>query len=238
MTDLLRYGDHPDQVVELRAPDAAPLGVAVLVHGGYWREAHDRSLMVPLAGDLVRRGWAVANLEYRRGPGSLPAMLDDSREAVAAALQAVRDRGWGGPPVVAVGHSVGGQLALLTADLVDTVVALAPVTDLVRTRAEGLGDDAVRELMAQSPQEAPDLYAVGSPTARLPLGRPLLVVHGSADTRVPLAHSQAFVERARQAGDRVELQVLDSVDHLALIDPAQPWWPRVVDWMTSVARSG
>lgn len=236
MTELRRYGDHPDQVVELQAPETAPHGLAVLVHGGYWRVTHDRSLMVPLAGDLVSRGWAVANVEYRRGPDSLPAMLDDTREAVLTAARAGLQRGWGGP-VVLVGHSVGGQLALLTADLVDTVVALAPVTDLVRTRAEGLGDDAVREFITQSPQEAPERYAEGSPATQLPVGRPVLAVHGSADTRVPLAHSEDFVERARQAGDRVELWVLDGVDHLAMIDPAQPWWPRVVDWMASSARS-
>ena len=132
---------------------------------------------------------------------------------------------------MAVGHSVGGQLALLTADLVDAVVALAPVTDLVRTRADGLGDDAVRELIPQTPQEAPELYAGGSPSARLPLGRPVLVVHGSVDTRVPLAHSVDFVARARAAGDRVELRVLAGVDHLELIDPGREWWPGIRAWM-------
>src|SRR5699024_8825584 len=131
----------------------------------------------PLADDLTSRGWAVANVEYRRGAEGLTATLQDARAAVDTGRQEARRRGWDGP-LVSIGHSVGGQLALLTADLVQAVVALAPVTDLARTRAERLGDEAVAEFIAQTPQEAPGLYAAGSPIARLPVGRPMLLVHG------------------------------------------------------------
>jgi acetyl esterase/lipase len=38
----------------------------VALHGGFWREAYDRSLMEGLCEDLAASGWAAWNLEYRR----------------------------------------------------------------------------------------------------------------------------------------------------------------------------
>ncbi|WP_202619341.1 alpha/beta hydrolase family protein [Ornithinimicrobium cavernae] len=239
MTELLRYGDHVDQVVDLREPAEEPVGVAVLVHGGYWRARFTRDLMDPLAEDLVGRGWAVANIEYRRvGPGAgWPEILADARAAVDLVVAEVREREWS-RPVVAVGHSVGGQLALLTVDRgLDAVVALAPVTDLARARDEHLGEDAVLELLSASPQQEPTVCVAGSPLSHLPVGAPVLVVHGDADTRVPLDHSQEYARCARQAGDDVELVTLPGVDHLALIDPARAWWAEILGWMTGQAHS-
>ncbi len=241
MTQVLRYGVHPDQVLELHEPDPGvrddgPAGVAVLVHGGYWRAGFTRELMAPMAADLVRRGWAVVNVEYRRvgAGGSWPAILDDASAAVDLALTTARGRGWPGP-VVTVGHSVGGQLALLTADRgVDGVVALAPATDLPRTRREHLGEDAVEELVAASPGEEDALLRDGSPLGQLPVGVPVLVVHGDADVRVPLEHSETYVEAASAAGDEVELRTLEGVDHLGLIGADAPWWDDVVAWMAAV----
>jgi acetyl esterase/lipase len=244
MATMLRYGGSPDQVVEVMEPSGRPLGVAVLLHGGYWRAQFTRALMEPLAQDLLGRGWCVANVEYRRlgvedlqpslgaeRPGTWPTSLVD----VTAALGAVRDhlRGSGlHLPVVSVGHSVGGQLALLTAGQVDAVVALAPVTDLARTREERLGEDAVRDVIPEPPQERPEAYAEGSPLHQLPVGRPTLLVHGDADTRVPLAHSEDYLRRATELSDDVELTVVPGLDHLGLIRPDAPHWPGVVDWMS------
>lgn len=238
MSELLRYGLHEDQVLELHPPgptarSEGPAGVAVLVHGGYWRARFTRELMAPMAADLVARGWAVASVEYRRvgAGGSWPAIRDDARAAIDLALATARDRRWPGP-VVTVGHSVGGQLALLTADRgVSGVVALAPVTDLPRTCREHLGEDAVEELLAASPGEEAALLRDGSPLRLLPVGVPVLVVHGDADVRVPLEHSEDYVAAARAAGDDVELRTLPGVDHVALIGACAPWWDDVVAWM-------
>ncbi|AXH96583.1 alpha/beta hydrolase family protein [Ornithinimicrobium avium] len=241
MSELLRYGVHDDQVLELHEPGPTahgdgPTGVAVLVHGGYWRARFTCDLMAPMAADLVRRGWAVANVEYRRvgAGGSWPVILDDARAGVDLAVVTASERGWSGP-VVTVGHSVGGQLALLTAERgVDGVVALAPVTDLPRTRREHLGDDAVEELVAASPGQEESLLRDGSALGQLPVGVPVLVVHGDADVRVPLAHSQDYVAAARSAGDDVELRTLPGVDHLALIAADAPWWEDTVAWMSAL----
>lgn len=246
MATTLRYGAHPDQVVDVLAPSGAPRGAVVLLHGGYWRAQFTRGLMEPLAQDLQARGWWVANVEYRRlraeepgstrggeRPGAWPTSLVDARAALGTVREHLRRSG-PGLPEVGVGHSVGGQLALLTAHQVDAVVALAPVTDLVRTREERLGEDAVRGVIPEPPEERPDAYVEGSPLLQLPLGRPALLVHGDADTRVPLAHSVDYVRRAAGLGDDVELRVVPGLDHLGLIRPDAPHWQGVVDWTADV----
>ena len=75
------YGPGPSRQGTLYLPDgSAPRPVVVLLHGGFWQARYDRTLMVPLALDLVTRGYAVWNLEYRRvgePGGGWPGTFDD-----------------------------------------------------------------------------------------------------------------------------------------------------------------
>ncbi|GGX49453.1 alpha/beta hydrolase family protein [Streptomyces chartreusis] len=71
---IASYGDHPDQVIDFYAPrgETVPgvlVPLVVLLHGGAWRAPYDRRHVTPLADFLARRGFAVANVEYRRGAG-------------------------------------------------------------------------------------------------------------------------------------------------------------------------
>jgi len=146
--ETLRYGTHPDQVVDLTYPEGVtrpPL--VVLLHGGFWRVAYDRVHVRVVADALTAQGFAVANVEYRRvgGGGGWPSTFTDVADAVDAVQLALADRVDLGA-VAYVGHSAGGHLALwaavrdrLPADapgradrapLVRAVVALAPAADL------------------------------------------------------------------------------------------------------------
>ncbi|WP_372698651.1 alpha/beta hydrolase family protein [Arthrobacter sp. JSM 101049] len=225
--EILSYGAHPDQHVVLDRAATPPRGTAVLVHGGYWRQAHTLELMEPLIGPLAAAGWNVANVEYRRGPGApWPLPLDDVRAACAV----VADRHLEGP-LVAVGHSVGGELALLAGAPLDAVVALAPVTDAARTHAESLGDGAAREYFGTSPAQDPARYASASPVVRVDAARPALVVHGADDSRVPVRHTLDYLVAAWDAGAPVTALLPDRLGHLEVIDPALPHWPAVLQWL-------
>jgi acetyl esterase/lipase len=221
--ELVTYGDHEDQVIELRRPSTAgshPL--AIVLHGGFWRAGYTRRSTTALAVALAEAGWASANVEYRRlGPGAYSAMLDD----VAAA----RGRPEGFDRVVAVGHSAGGHLALwLGAEgMVDACVALGGVCDLAAAERAGLGDGAVQEFLGGSPDEAPDAYRAADPAARLPLGVPQVLVHGVDDDRVPFAHAEAYATHAQAAGDDCRVVQLEA-GHFEPIDPRSPAWPEVL----------
>ncbi|HEV7167396.1 MAG TPA: alpha/beta fold hydrolase [Micrococcaceae bacterium] len=224
--------------MECRRPKhgCASRGVAVLVHGGYWRARHNLTLMNPLAESLTAAGWAVANIEYRRvgDGGSWPAIIEDLR----AALDSLAASAWrsGHPgPVIGVGHSAGGQLALLAAERLDAVAALAPVTDCARTDREGLGENAALEFFGSHATDLPDAYAEASPIHALPLGVPVLILHGAVDIRVPLEHSLAYAEAARHAGDEVDLRIIPGLDHLSCIDPENPAWAEVQSWLDGLA---
>ena len=115
--ETLRYGTHPDQVVDLTFPAAAarpPL--VVLLHGGFWRVAYDRVHLRVVADALTAEGFAVANVEYRRvgGGGGWPSTFTDVGDAVDAVQVALADRVDLGS-VAYVGHSAGGHLALWAA---------------------------------------------------------------------------------------------------------------------------
>ena len=72
------YGEHPDQVADLWLPpeDALPADgvppLVVSIHGGYFMAPYRRDLHVPIVHELVLRGFAIWNIEYRRlgEPGS------------------------------------------------------------------------------------------------------------------------------------------------------------------------
>jgi acetyl esterase/lipase len=239
-----QYGDKRSQFGELHLPDAdsgppGPFPVAVLIHGGFWRERYGRRLMRPLCRDLVARGWAAWNLEYRRlgrlSGGGWPATFDDLGAGIdhlrvlTAPLDLTR--------VVTIGHSAGGHLAALAATrpgpsvVVTGVVAQAGVLDLERAWAWGLSDGVVEQLLGGTPEQVPDRYAAASPAERLPIGVPVLLTHGGEDDIVPPAMSESFHAAAGAAGDACELVLLPAEDHFGHLDPANPLWTAVTEWI-------
>src|SRR5690242_3906962 len=115
-----RYGPAASQVGDLYLPkQAVKPPVICLLHGGFWRLPYARDQMVPLAEDLIRRGYAAWNLEYRRlgePGGGWPGTLQDVAAGIdyLATLKA-QDIDLDLDRVVTVGHSAGGHLALWAA---------------------------------------------------------------------------------------------------------------------------
>jgi acetyl esterase/lipase len=245
MTDLpaapaVRYGSHPDQAASLHLPAGeAPFAAVVLLHGGFWRERWDRTLMTPLAHDLATRGYAAWNIEYRRvgqEGGGWPGTLEDVEAAIErlAEQPEIDDAS-----IVAVGHSAGGQLALWAASRptrirLAGVVALAAVSDLERARE--FNADAVDAFLGGPPDRVPERYRGASPAALVPLGVPQVLVHGARDDVVPAWLSEDYSAAARAAGDDVELHVLPDADHFDVIDPRRQAWELAVERVQRLVR--
>lgn len=248
----VRYGSHAQQVGELHVPDGrGPHPVAVVLHGGYWRARRSRRYVRPVGADLARAGWATWNVEYRRigrrQGGGWPATLLD----VAAGIDALGDVD---EPldlgcVAAIGHSAGGHLALWAAarprmpsgapgaeprvKINAGVAALAAVTDLEASPDLYAPGEPVHEFMGFTPEDAPDdRYALANPIGLVPLGVPVLVVHGEADETVPVRRSRDFADRARAAGDDVTLLTPPGAGHRTVVDPRSAEWAEVVRWLT------
>ncbi|MFI8824433.1 alpha/beta hydrolase [Streptomyces sp. NPDC053431] len=245
------YGAHPDQVVDFYAPrdgrQSAPLVVAL--HGGAWRAPYDRQHLTPFVDFLARRGFAVANVEYRRGSdiprqggaapvaGRWPETFDD----VAAALDAVQDLAARHLPqadprrTVLTGHSAGGHLALWAAarhvlpagspwrlsaaPALRGVVALAPIAHFERSVELGVCGGAVTELLGGD-AHFEARAAHADPALLLPTGIATTVVQGRTDVVVPAAVADAYVDAAAKAGETVGFTLLEDVGHFPLIDPA------------------
>ncbi len=227
--ETVRYGEDESQFLELRLPAGpGPHPVAVVLHGGFWRAPYTLRNTIALATALTLAGWATANVEYRRlGPGAWESMLADVRAArrTLDELDAPLDLS----RVVAVGHSAGGHLALwLAAErAVAGAVGLAAVSDLLDAAGSGIGNEAVREYLGGGPDEVPAAFAAADPAARLPLGVPQLLAHGTADDRVPLSLSESYAAAARAAGDDCRLLELAGADHFDVIDPRSAVWPEL-----------
>ena len=213
------YGDGPDEVADLYLPPvgSTALPSVLLVHGGYWRPEYDRAHLRPMAAALAAAGHPTVLVEYPRRPGR----PDDTVQAVRAALATVSDVV--AAPVIVVGHSAGGHLALLVAQPAGTqacaVLALGPVADLAMADRLGLDDGAVRAFLGRPAVDCPDLDPAALPRPAIPV----TIVHGAADTLVPLEVSESYFSTGPS-----QLVVLDGIGHFEPIDPASAAWPAVI----------
>lgn len=254
--ELHRYGPDRSQRADLHLPTGAgPHPVMVVIHGGSWNKRYGRVVMRGLAGDLVRRGWAAWNIEYRRigNGGGWPTTFEDVAAAIdhLDTLDAPLELG----RVSFLGHSAGGHLALWAAGRPalppgapgsiqgaprvrpERVISQAGVCDLAgqyRDRHDG----AVDALMGGAPDELPDRYAIANPLANVPLQMPALLVHGVLDATVSVRLSRAYAAAAVAAGGRVELVEIEGEAgrHRAHIDPRSAAWAAVTRWLEGPAR--
>jgi acetyl esterase/lipase len=243
----IAYGPAPSQFVELFKPQGAgPFPVVVLIHGGCWTvEFGGIGQMRNMAGDLVRQGIAVWNVEYRRvdePQGGYPGMYQD----VAVALDRLRAEapasGLDARRVVLVGHSAGGHLAqwgasrarlpaaspLYVADPlpVPVVISLGGLADLRHEQAliKTSCDRDMVQLTGAPSAARPDVFSDTSPAELLPAGVRTVLIHGEFDTISPLRAGQDYARRAQAAGDAAEVIVLPDASHYDEVAATSPAW--------------
>jgi acetyl esterase/lipase len=235
------YGGHRQNRADLHMPrTGGPHPVVILIHGGYWRATYGKVVMKPVAADLVRRGFATWNIEYRRigrgQGGGYPATFDDVAAAIdhlASLVDPRLDLG----DVTLIGHSAGGHLALWAASAdqgrvrFQRVIAQAPVCNLAKARP-------AIELLGGTPAEVPERYAECNPIEMLPVAIPVLLVHGAGDATIPVERSREYAEAARAAGDDVELVQPHPGGHRSHVDPRTPSWRAAVEWLEEARSSG
>jgi acetyl esterase/lipase len=208
MLDVYRHKSRPQNCPTL-----------LQVHGGGWVIGSKNEQGIPLMLHLAARGWVCVTADYRLSPhATFPDHLVDLKRA----LQWIREHGpdYGANPdfVVVTGGSAGGHLAALVGltandpeyqpgfEQVDTSVrACVPfygVYDFVdrhqTLHSPDLFDLLENKVMKASLDEAPEAYEKASPIARVHAeAPPMLIIHGSCDTLVPIKQAHHFADALR-----------------------------------------
>jgi acetyl esterase/lipase len=212
----IHYGPHAEQVADLWLPEGVgPHAGVVLVHGGCWRAQYGRDLGNRVAADLVSRGLAVWNVEYRRLDcgGDWPVPLEDVVAAATALPQSIDAE-----RIAFAGHSAGGHLALLAANRVRVrgVLAQAPLCDLPLAAQLRACAGAVERMLEQ-----------GAPS---PIDQPpdvdVLLVHGDADRHVSVELSRAYA----RGGHAVYVELV-GCGHMEHLDPASDAGQLAGNWL-------
>jgi acetyl esterase/lipase len=238
----LAYGSDPNQFLDLRLPTSRekikpPYPLVTNIHGGFWRAKYNLDHAGHLCAALTARGFATANLEYRRvgnNGGGWPGTFSDIRTAYNFILQNAHAHNLDATRIVVIGHSAGGQLALCLAAHepgIHRIVSLAGVVDLQRAYQLHLSNDAVVEFLHGTPSEVPDHYREADPMQlSIPQARQWLI-HGSADEVVPAAFSRDYVaakqKRAGKQKEDAQLIEIPGAGHFDLIDPRSKAWKQI-----------
>lgn len=240
-----RYGDHPHQSYDLWpavGPEDPNAPMVMLLHGGYWR--YDRMHLTPFAEYLSEQGMTTVLPGFRRvgGAGGFPETFDD----VIRAVSTIPD----GRPIVLAGHCSGGHLALWlaarsllpagsrwqgTTPGLTAVLALAPITDLTGTIADGLSDGAGLQLLGGREQAAERLPLVDPLTllrSHSSTGVRTVLLHGENDEEVPLRQYSDYLAVHSDA----ELIRLPHTGHYTLIEPGAPAAEAVVQTLRRLRR--
>lgn len=221
------FGPHPRQRLDLHVLASGSEGVIAFVHGGSWAR---RDRKVVRCWYLLECGYAVASLGYRLSQHApFPAQVRDVNAGLAKLSRIAPEHGLRMDRLGLLGLSAGGHLAALAAlarDVPDfapdpgirirAVVDYYGPSDLARSgaRSESALNEAVSQLLGAG---AADAQAVSraSPVNHCQAGSPpFLLIHGDADTVVPVRQSLDLHARLHSVGADPELIVVPGGGHV------------------------
>ena len=244
----VKYGDEALQVVDLWLPEGkGPHPTVLMAHGGCWQsEIADRRIMNWIAEDLRRRGIAVWNIDYRgvdREGGGYPGTFLDAAAAADALRVHAPSYNLDISPLVAVGHSAGGHLALWLAGRpklpdgsalrtpdplpITDVVSLGGLPDLelaATPPGSGCGTDVIEKLVGPPTLSSRDVYADTSVPRLGRLGVRQVLINGEQDRIIPTSYAEAYATPMRTKGDDVRVVMVGNTGHVELIAPETEAW--------------
>ena len=209
----------------------APPGV-VVIHGGGFTAGSRVAFVGQFLELLTAAGYPWMSVDYRlHGPLRVGDAADDVRAGVAFARCRANDLGIDPDRIVLLGEDAGAALAATVAE---------------RGAPGVIGAVLLGGLFAAGPNGpshvAPGLVALGLVAPGLQSRRTdpdspprFLVVHGTADTEVPIGRAEAWCRR--RAAGTCELLAIEGASHRP-----ENWWPvqwgyksRIAEWLQRLA---
>jgi acetyl esterase/lipase len=215
--------------VDIFRPENAPGPVQGLLFlpGGGWQTANRAPLKERYGFRMAQRGYVCVAGEYRvMDEAAWPAPIQDVKATIRWMRANSESLGVDPAAIIVGGKSAGGHLALLAAGTrgldefegdsgnptvsseVAAVVGVAPVADLT----EWARRPTMVKLFGANP--SPEIVEAASPIAHVNRDYPpTLLVHGTADSRVPHAMTIRMYQSLEQAGVPVDLHLYAGQDH-------------------------
>jgi acetyl esterase/lipase len=207
----------------------------LLIHGGAWSSGSRRGLG-GYALRLARNGFVAIAIDYRLAPRwKFPAQVDDVRTAIRWMSDHSEPLGIDPSRIGIFGYSAGGHLACLIGTLVDEPLetqasaSLWPLNDQrlqnpIKPAAICAGGPpcdlmnvpgGLAFFLGGSPQQIPEVYTAASPLTHASAGDiPTLVIHGLADSIVPVQCSKSLYQSQRDLGVASEFLAFEAQGHL------------------------
>jgi arylformamidase len=213
-----RYGDHPRQTMEIfkAAPGETGKGLAIFIHGGFWR-AMQREQFRFMATPFLKRGIDCVITEYRLMPEfRLAEVVVDTVSALRRIASLAGPMKLSGERILA-GHSAGAHLAVYGAMSAREAgiplgeaafLLLSGVFDIFATQATSLADEL---------RMPPDEVARWSVYAGADLaGRPALFVAGADETDDFKRQTYIGAQMLGRGWEK-SIMLIDGANHLTLL---------------------
>ncbi|MDA3959427.1 MAG: prolyl oligopeptidase family serine peptidase [Planctomycetota bacterium] len=219
----LSYGQAPTQAVDIFCPDGvddeAPL--LVLLHGGWWRSGRRQDLH-STALHLAGSGHPCAAIGYRllEQAGDGTGIVDDLRAGIDRALEEISILGGTDRCVVILAAGAAAIPALALAGSTKRNFTVRGVTTCgaapTLTAWDNCPDDIARQLQTFAGVHADSLDPMELDPEVFP---PVLLIHGDADSEVPVQPARAFYRALLEADDPAQLAILAGAGHHILDEP-------------------
>lgn len=223
--------------LDLYLPDQAnPPHLVIWVHGGAW---HSGSKENPPM-ELVKRGYAMASISYRRTvEAKFPALIHDIKAAVRFLRAHANQYGYRSDKIILWGSSAGGHLVALagltngnqllegkigndlkTSSDVEVVLDFFGPTDLTTIMAQStphgvnVRGPALTLMFGKPLDQAAEELKLASPVYQVDkTDPPLFICHGDQDNQVPINQSIQLYGKYRELGLNVQLEYVHGAGH-------------------------
>ena len=178
----------------------------VWIHGGGWTSGEPLRFL-PQARYFALRGAVGFSVQYRLvkpGGPSVTDAISDVKDALAFIRLHADQLGVNSKKVVAAGDSAGGHLALMAGDAADAIIDCNGIPDM-----SGKWRDRMQP--GEDPKKVSPLFLIGPKTP------PTLILHGKADTVVPVGESQKYYDALLAAKVRAKMTTWPESKHAFVV---------------------